>query len=110
MNVTVKQRIAEKYVPPKKVLKPFSGSGNRLGSEIPGETTGFSSTTPPPKADNTSSHAAPVAAPSPPVVAALANMNEQLTTIQIRLADGTRMVTKFNPTQTVGDIVRFINM
>jgi len=30
------------------------------------------------------------------------------TSIQLRLADGTRMVAKFNLTQTVGDIRRFV--
>lgn len=36
------------------------------------------------------------------------NEAEPSTSIQIRLADGTRMVAKFNLTQTVADIRRFI--
>ena len=104
VNISVQHRTKEKYIAPKKVLKPFSGSGNRLGSEVPGEAVGVSSSSSSPAPAQV-----PVATPQPiPVLSA--NSNEPLTTVQIRLADGTRLVTKFNPTQTVADIVHFINL
>jgi len=38
------------------------------------------------------------------------NSNEPVTTIQIRLADGTRMVAKFNHTQQVSALYSFVRM
>jgi UBX domain-containing protein 1 len=105
VKIAVQKRLTEKYVAPKKVLKPFSGSGNRLGSEVPGEVVGGSSSSSSPAATST-----PPATTTPQPVPVLANPNEPLTTVQIRLADGTRLVAKFNPTQTVADISRFINL
>lgn len=110
VKVMVQHRVQDKYVPPKKVLKPFQGTGNRLGSEIPGETTGFTTSSPPPPTLPVSTSSATTSSPASSAPAFGANSNEPLTTVQIRLADGTRLVAKFNPTQTVEDIHRFINM
>lgn len=100
-DVNVFRRLEEDYVPPKKKHAPFSGQGNRLGSPTPG---GESSTSVP--APATTTPAARPAAPAPSV-----NVDASLptTTLQIRLGDGTRLVSRFNHTHTVGDLYGFVN-
>jgi len=87
----------EKYQKPKRVWKPFGGSGQRLGSPTPGE-----SSTP------------PVAAPSPVVPtmsSSQVNIDASQPTISLRLQllDGTRLVSRFNASHTIGDVYDFIN-
>ncbi|KAG4026674.1 hypothetical protein MFRU_038g00780 [Monilinia fructicola] len=91
----------ETYKAPRKVYKPFSGSGQRLGSPTPGgssgSTTTLASTSVP--APATTSGAAPevLVDPSQPTLA-----------LRIQLANGTRLPARFNTTQTVGDVYEFI--
>ncbi|TPX65337.1 hypothetical protein CcCBS67573_g08165 [Chytriomyces confervae] len=86
-------------------MKAFSGAGHRLGSEAPAESSsalpgGFPSS-------SSSSSAAP--APAPAVSAAISvDPNAPTTSIQIRLADGTRLVARMNHTHTVGDLRSFV--
>ena len=88
----------ENYVKPKSKYKPFSGVGQRLGSPTPGPGT----------------HA-----PAPPATAASMltstasekpsiDESQPMITLQIRLGDGTRLSTRFNTTQTIGDVYSFI--
>ncbi|KAI9802355.1 MAG: hypothetical protein M1833_001861 [Piccolia ochrophora] len=97
VDVTVNQH-EENYVQPKKKYKPFSGGGQRLGSPAPEvgggratqESEASASTTAPPQAVQVDS--------SQPTVS-----------MQIRLADGTRLRSDFNTTHTIGDIYAFVN-
>ncbi|KAG9693963.1 SEP-domain-containing protein, partial [Aureobasidium melanogenum] len=91
----------EKYVQPKKKYKPFSGSGQRLGSPTPGLS---GPTTAPAAATSSSTSSAP-ASSAPKVEVDEAQPAVQL---QIRLGDGTRLVSRFNTTHTVGDIYNFV--
>ncbi|KAI4722475.1 SEP-domain-containing protein [Aureobasidium sp. EXF-10727] len=90
----------EKYVQPKKKYKPFGGSGQRLGSPTPGP----SGSTPAPAAAPASTSSAP-ASSAPKVDIDEAQPTVQL---QIRLGDGTRLVSRFNTSHTVGDIYNFV--
>ncbi|KAI5205455.1 SEP-domain-containing protein [Aureobasidium subglaciale] len=93
----------EKYVKPKAQYKPFGGSGQRLGSPTPA----LSGSTPAPAAAAASSSSTSSAATSStPKV----NVDESQPTIQlqIRLGDGTRLVSRFNTTHTVGEIYDFV--
>ncbi|KAJ7627054.1 SEP domain-containing protein [Roridomyces roridus] len=95
VDVQVSKRTEEDYVPPKP--KPFHGTGNRLGAPTP------------------------TAATEVPRVAAAARESASITTrfavdqtlpttsVQIRLADGTRLVCRMNLTHTVLDLRNFIN-
>lgn len=93
----------EEYVKPKVSLQAFSGAGNRLGSPSGGVVT-------PP---------APVAAPSKPAPAAAAaaaaptatvsvDTSLPTTQLQIRLSNGSKLVSKFNHSHKVSDIRQYI--
>ena len=91
----------EKYTQPKKKYVPFSGGGQRLGSPTPG--AGSSAQTPPAPA--------PQAAPAQATPAKPANSvdeSQPSISLQIRLGDGTRLSSRFNTTQTIGDVYSFV--
>ena len=95
------------FVQPKKKYKPFGGGGQRLGSPVPG--IGTSSTSP---------QVAPSAstpAPSTPATTASSqsaqpsiDSSQPTVALQIRLGDGTRLVSRFNLTHTIGDVYAFV--
>ncbi|KAJ5344663.1 UBX domain-containing protein 1 [Penicillium brevicompactum] len=96
VDVELKQH-EEKYTKPKIQYKPFSGSGQRLGSPTPGvrsEAPTPSSSTSAPSAEEA---AKPTVDESQPTV-----------TLQIRLGDGTRLTSRFNTTATIGDVYSFV--
>ncbi|KAL7945298.1 hypothetical protein V8C42DRAFT_322737 [Trichoderma barbatum] len=83
------------YKQPPKQYKPFAGSGNRLGSPVPG---GASTTA-----------AAPAAAASSASAPAPSVDNSQPTLmIRIQMPDGSRLPARFNTTHTVGDVYGFV--
>lgn len=96
LKIEVDQRTNEDYQEaPKKPAKPFSGGGNRLGSATP-ELSGAGA----------SSSAAVAAATPPPAAKREIKVDESkpVTTIQLRLGDGTRLVVKVNLDHTVADL------
>lgn len=102
VELRVAKRLNEKYSPPAPgPMKAFGGEGNRLGSPAPamGATSSTSAT--------------PAAAPPSTGTSAPSNFtvdsSAPTTSVQIRLADGTRLVGRFNHTHTVADIRSFIN-
>lgn len=100
VELRVAKRTNEDYVPPpKKPAKPFSSSGNRLGSPAPSMSTGTST---PQLQQSTSQQQAP-AAPFE------LDQSKPTTRLQIRLGDGSRQTATFNHDHTVGDIRNFIN-
>ncbi|XP_015598111.1 NSFL1 cofactor p47 [Cephus cinctus] len=88
----------EEYVPPKVKVKAFTGKGHMLGSPSP-TTAGMTMTTDP--ADQAANEAQ-----------ARSQLNldstKPITTLQIRLADGSNVRVQLNLTHTIGDIRRFI--
>ena len=88
------------YVQPKKKYKPFGGGGQRLGSPTPGI----------PAASSSSQPAGPSFAPSTSTQPAQPSVDSSQPTIslQIRLGDGTRLVSRFNLTHTIGDVYAFV--
>ena len=92
------QQHEEPYKPSPKSYKPFSGSGQRLGAPVPGEsstTTATSRTTQPAATSSTSS--TPNVDSSQPTI-----------TIRIQMPDGTRLPARFNTTHTLGDVYGFV--
>ena len=110
MNVEKQQEIdvsleqhQEKYVAPKKKYKPFSGGGQRLGSPTPGPVT---SSEPSRLSESVNSDLNQRRETAPESVEV--NDSEPIISLQIRLGDGTRLVSRFNVTHTIGDLYSFV--
>ncbi|EXJ70019.1 uncharacterized protein A1O5_07092 [Cladophialophora psammophila CBS 110553] len=100
VDVEIKQH-EEKYVKPKKKYRPFEGSGQRLGSPTPGVPSipgGFAS-------EITAPAPAPASGAPPP---AEVDESKPTVTLRISLGSGTRLTSRFNTTQTIGDIYDFV--
>ncbi|OAP64720.1 hypothetical protein AYL99_00692 [Fonsecaea erecta] len=101
VDVEIKQH-EEKYVKPKKKYRPFEGSGQRLGSptpgvpSMPGSFTSETATAPAP--------APASAAPPTPQV----DESRPTVVLKISLGSGTKLITRFNTTQTMGDVYDFV--
>ncbi|KAI9822434.1 MAG: hypothetical protein M1827_000153 [Pycnora praestabilis] len=96
----------EDYVQPKKSYKPFSGGGQRLGSPTP-SARGSSSNQPTVSTGIASATTSTSSAAGPAIVDV--NDSEPTLSLQIRLGDGTRLVSRFNTTHTIGDVYSFVN-
>ncbi|KAJ7884451.1 SEP-domain-containing protein [Mycena leptocephala] len=99
VDVQVTKRTDEDYIPPKP--KPFSGTGNRLGAPVPAVS---SSSAPAPSSSAQASTSSSVITPRFEV-----DQAQPTTSVQIRLADGTKIVCRMNLTHTVLDLRNFIN-
>ncbi|KAF8646010.1 hypothetical protein AX16_007436 [Volvariella volvacea WC 439] len=107
VELRVAQRTEENYIPPKK--KAFSGSGNRLGAPVP-EVVQISQAMPGAfPAPGSSSDAGPSREREGVTTKFEVDQSLPTTSVQIRLADGTRMVARMNLMHTVRDIRNFIN-
>ncbi|KAF9236773.1 hypothetical protein BU15DRAFT_88983 [Melanogaster broomeanus] len=104
VEVMVSKRTNEDYVPEKRA---FSGSGNRLGSPVPVITTSATMPGSFPAVESTGAASSVVLPTERRSLTTIfeVDQTQPTTTVQIRLADGTRM----NLTHTVGDIRNFIN-
>ncbi|XP_070200232.1 NSFL1 cofactor p47-like [Littorina saxatilis] len=89
VHLNMEDHRTEDFVKPKVNTRPFTGEGHMLGSPAPVIVTTASS------GDSSATPAAPEVK---------IDSSKPVTTLQIRLADGKRMVSKFNLTHTVGDI------
>ncbi|KAL5432924.1 hypothetical protein PMIN06_011843 [Paraphaeosphaeria minitans] len=108
VDVEVHAHKDEDYVKPKKKWAPFSGSGQRLGNPTPGP----SSSAPPPAPVASSSSSGSTATPGAADAAKPTvdiDASAPVITLQIRLADGTRLPSRFNTTHTIGDVYDFVN-
>jgi UBX domain-containing protein 1 len=94
-----------KYVQPKKKYKPFSGTGQRLGSPTPGASARPSASSGQQPATAASSSTASTTGVTAPSV----NESQPTVTLQIRLGDGTQLRSRFNTTHTIGDVYAFVN-
>ena len=105
-------------MPPPKARSAFSGEGHRLGSPIPSIAAlggpapsvampgSFPVSTSPAASGSGSGSARPAEG-----ISTRFEVDQTLptTSVQVRLADGTRLVCRMNLTHTVGDIRSFIN-
>ena len=96
VDVDLKQH-DENYVKPKPKYKPFSGTGQRLGSPTPGIQSQASTSPATTTASKSATPAQPEVDDSQPTV-----------TLQVRLGDGTRMTARFNTTATIGEVYAFV--
>ncbi|XP_050208195.1 plant UBX domain-containing protein 4-like [Mercurialis annua] len=89
-------RREENYLEPKKRQTSFQGTGRTLGNN---SDTATGSTSP----------AASLMAAPLPSVGLVVDSSQPTTSVQLRLADGTRMVSRFNLHHTIRDIRGFID-
>jgi UBX domain-containing protein 1 len=111
VDVRVAKRTQEDYVPPKGT-RTFGGAGQRLGGIVPGDSSSGGSVSMPgsfPSGSSATPRAFREAAKPSFGTKFEVDQSQPTTSIQIRLADGTRMVARMNLTHTVGDIRNFIN-
>ncbi|GLB42820.1 putative SEP-domain-containing protein [Lyophyllum shimeji] len=116
VEVRITKRTDEPYVPPRGA-KAFTGSGHRLGAPVPSFTapaeTAASSSMPggfPSSVAATGPSSAGVR-PERDSITTRFEVDQTLptTSMQVRLADGTRIVARMNLTHTVRDLRNFIN-
>ncbi|KAJ1597365.1 hypothetical protein NDA14_005790 [Ustilago hordei] len=98
VQVHVHRRTDEKYKPPP--MKPFAGSGNRLGSPA---APSFA----------TSSRSQPATTATTSATSSSGDFkvdaDRPTTQLQIRLSDGQRMTARFNTDHTIADLRSYIN-
>jgi UBX domain-containing protein 1 len=94
------QQHTEKYVKPKMKYKPFNGAGQRLGSPTPGSTSMPGSFISEPV---TPAPATPAAPPTAQI-----DESQPTVTLRVSLGSGTRLTSRFNTTQTIGDVYDFV--
>jgi UBX domain-containing protein 1 len=106
VNLQIDLKKETKFVKPKLKYKPFSGSGYRLGSPVPGSSSGTvePTTTAAPAAASTAQASSAAEAPAVAVSDSTPTIS-----LQIRLGDGTRLQSRFNTTHTVGDVYGFVD-
>ncbi|KAL0574230.1 protein phosphatase regulator [Marasmius crinis-equi] len=110
VELRVQKRTTEDYVPPKRGA--FHGSGNRLGAPVPEVSGSAASASMPgsfPAAGSSSSESASSATRSSISTVFAVDQSKPTTSVQVRLADGTRLVARMNLTHTVLDLRNFIN-
>ncbi|WVQ81616.1 hypothetical protein IAT38_003740 [Cryptococcus sp. DSM 104549] len=119
LNVEVAQRRREDYQPPpKKPVKPFGGSGNRLGNPTPEVVSRSSSPMPGamPQGILAGGSGSGSAAGAPPTNTGGAGQqtvfevddSKPVTNVQLRFGDGSRTVARVNLTHTVGDLRSYV--
>jgi UBX domain-containing protein 1 len=96
-HLVFEDKADQDFAPPP--MKMFSGAGRRLGDVVPA-------------VQGAGAAAEPAVAVAPTAAAPVNPVDESLPTtrMQIRLADGTRLVSRFNPTQTVADLRHFVTL
>eukprot|EP01116_Phalansterium_solitarium_P008373 TRINITY_DN2221_c0_g1_i4.p3 TRINITY_DN2221_c0_g1~~TRINITY_DN2221_c0_g1_i4.p3 ORF type:complete len:147 (-),score=38.10 TRINITY_DN2221_c0_g1_i4:591-1031(-) len=92
LSLDVADRRAETYTPPPVVRPLFHGTGHTLGS-VSASTSGVTQPT----------------APSLPATAPVVDDSLPTTQLQIRLIDGTKLVAKFNTSNTLQHVRAYID-
>ncbi|XP_072270415.1 NSFL1 cofactor p47 [Pyxicephalus adspersus] len=95
VNLDMEDHRDEDFVKPKTAFKAFTGEGQKLGSTAPNV---MSMASPSQQAENEARASSSITL----------NESEPMTNIQIRLADGGRLVQKFNHNHRIRDIRLFI--
>ncbi|KZT33119.1 SEP-domain-containing protein [Sistotremastrum suecicum HHB10207 ss-3] len=106
VELRVARRMDEDYKePPKRPVGPFESAGQRLGDFRAFPVGAYGAPVAPARSAATSRAAdVPLGQPRFEV-----DQTQPTTSVQVRLADGTRLVCRMNFTHTVGDIRNFIN-
>ena len=113
LEVRIAQRSQEDYQPPpKKPMRAFEGGGNRLGNVVPEVSSGSASPSMP-GGFGAAGGAASSSSSGPSTTDGVGakfevDNNKPITSVQVRLGDGTRIVAKVNLDHTVADLRAFV--
>jgi UBX domain-containing protein 1 len=100
VNLSMMDHRNEDFAQKKATVQCFSGEGHRLGSPTDAVTV--------PTHQPQQQHQAAAAQESVPSQIIPVDPNSPATSIQIRLTDGSKLVSKFNTNHTVADVRRYI--
>lgn len=103
VDLNLEPHKGENYVAPKKKYRAFGGQGQRLGSPTPGLASASSSSA------VESNAAAPSDANSYASQTMTIDESQPTLQLQIRLADGSRLASRFNTTHTIDDVYDFVS-
>ncbi|PIK39036.1 putative NSFL1 cofactor p47 [Apostichopus japonicus] len=109
VNLDLQDHRDEDYQTPKQQRKAFEGKGYKLGNIAPTLASDQHQ-----EANSPSTHGTPTEARASSGSTSSSSSSwevdssQPITTLQLRLANGSRLTGKFNHTHTVGDIRRFI--
>ncbi|KAH7103422.1 SEP-domain-containing protein [Auriculariales sp. MPI-PUGE-AT-0066] len=101
VELRVVRRLDEEYVAAPSNTT-FGGTGNRLGAPVPGDAA-------PAAAQPALSHPLVEGTRIPITPTFELDLSEPTTSVQLRLADGTRMTVRLNLTHTISDLRNYIN-
>ncbi|XP_039765999.1 NSFL1 cofactor p47 [Ornithorhynchus anatinus] len=113
VNLDMEDHRDEDFVKPKGSFRAFTGQGQKLGSTAPqvlsSEPAGWGAAPPPRREPETPAPSGP-AGPPPPSAPAGPDVDESqpTTNVQVRLADGRRLVHRFNHSHRIRDVRLFI--
>ena len=99
ISINILDHSREEFVPPKRSAKAFSGEGHRLGNVTP-EFSSISQASSSPTADKQNEEDA--------IKQLNTNKEKPTTKIQVRLADGTKLIIILNLTNTINDLRMYI--
>lgn len=102
VDVSVVPHDGQNYVKPKPVYKPFATQGQRLGSPTPG----VSSSSAMPGSFATEAPAVSATPAQPPTTQV--DESRPTVTLRVSLGNGTRLTSRFNTDQTIGDVYDFV--
>lgn len=102
VDVSVIPHDGQNYIKPKPAYKPFAGQGQRLGSPTPG----ISGSSTMPGSFTTDAPVVSSAPAQPP--ASQVDESRPTITLRVSLGSGTRLTSRFNTDQTIGDVYDFV--
>ncbi|KAJ6629896.1 hypothetical protein B0H10DRAFT_1985755 [Mycena sp. CBHHK59/15] len=105
VEVLVTKRTGEDYVAPREAPRAWGGTGVRLGAPVPGVDSSASTSA----SGNANTSAGSASATAGAAVTVKVDETQPTTSVQVRLADGTRLVARLNMTHTVGDLRAFVD-
>ncbi|THH09956.1 hypothetical protein EW145_g1665 [Phellinidium pouzarii] len=110
VELRIDRRINETYEePPGRPVNTFGGSGFRLGAPVDPIISSVGSVSTSSALGSRVAPGSQVSDPESVQTKFEVDQTQPTTSVQLRLADGTRMVCRMNLTHTVGDIRNFIN-
>lgn len=109
VDVRLEPHLEEDYKRPKGIYRAFAGEGRRLGSPVPGEETPTTAVAAAATAPVQQQSSTGLKEEEDKGTSVDVDDSQPILSLQLRLADGTRLPARFNETHTVGDVYAFVD-